>query len=892
MLQLYRANCTTVGRKMSLDIVKFSDESFKAEQYVHSILTQSSEEGVRSFHQALVDAGDAAAADLQRNVYKNYSEFVLISKEISRLETDMWSLRGLLADFTDVNQALLKTIRTEEPSTVEKTTETSQDQDLNTRTATPSSTLAAQSETQNRISQLSTLYDTIEGLSKILPPSPLRYLVRDGSTSRFGESNPSNMNKVLQSVYFYILSDTLVVTTKKRGIISGKNKMVLDKCWSLGDVAIIDVKDSTEVSNAFKILRHPDTFIYRSDTLEEKRSFLTAFKRYTDELMLQKRAALENAKNKQPSATPLEEVVSPTQRETDREERARRALRDDLSNAEVKWLMELSDELDVLVAHRDFDVAVGLIEDARRTLSKSSAETPRVAQIKASLEERTNKLAQLVSMDFANPVATKSQVQANIDKLLRLGMGDQARDFFLTSRTAIIRHRIRLVRFGGDVSIYISDLAQVVFRLTRNTCDWYGGSFRDTTMASGFMKWVAIELENFTQIFRRQVFDCHPSFSVIADCLQHTLEHCKPLKEVGLHIAPMITDALHDDIVRSIEEHSASCVANIVVSLEKDKFVVVDANWLIGKEDEFADITAKVSQSVYELYSILMDFGSDVSVLMSISLYNKIVTCLTDFFSAYVEKLIRSFGETNRNWTYGQRSVMMVNSVFIVDDLLPKVAGQLARRFDRAIPEMEDMGVALKHRVTDLHHTLFIDITHERLTKELWNFPTIDYTSNGGILDSAKPSDNMMRLVEELNKILGALSPTLPRIAMLSRVIDLIFTAMDEPQSWVTPRNTPRRFGFHGVQQLILDINFFLRICEPLVSDRASEAANRVCEKGLRTFFSGQGASATPGGGGAVVKAALKTGDWYDQRVDSVMDLISSEFPHLVALRNASSGST
>ena len=62
---------------------------------------------------------------------------------------------------------------------------------------------------------------------------------------------------------------------------------------------------------------------------------------------------------------------------------------------------------------------------ARETLSKANTETPRVVSIRTDVEERTNRLAKLVSLDLANPVASKVQVQANIDKLLRLGMGDQ-----------------------------------------------------------------------------------------------------------------------------------------------------------------------------------------------------------------------------------------------------------------------------------------------------------------------------------------------------------------------------------------------------------------------------------------------------------------------------------
>lgn len=114
-----------------------------------------------------------------------------------------------------------------------------------TQALSPSSSLAKQSEEQSRSTALSNLYDAIEGLSKILPPNASRHLIRDGSQARFMELNPGNLNKVIQTVHFFLLSDTLLITTKKRGIISGKSRMVLDKCWSLADVAVIDVKDST-----------------------------------------------------------------------------------------------------------------------------------------------------------------------------------------------------------------------------------------------------------------------------------------------------------------------------------------------------------------------------------------------------------------------------------------------------------------------------------------------------------------------------------------------------------------------------------------------------------------------------------------------------------------------
>lgn len=48
-------------------------------------LADTNEEGVRIFHKSLQEARQVVGSDLQKNVYRNYNEFVIISKEISNI---------------------------------------------------------------------------------------------------------------------------------------------------------------------------------------------------------------------------------------------------------------------------------------------------------------------------------------------------------------------------------------------------------------------------------------------------------------------------------------------------------------------------------------------------------------------------------------------------------------------------------------------------------------------------------------------------------------------------------------------------------------------------------------------------------------------------------------
>lgn len=69
--------------------------------------------------------------------------------------------------------------------------------------------------------------------------------------------------------------------------------------------------------------------------------------------------------------------------------------------------------------------------------------------------------------------------------LLQLREGTAARDAFLSARTDLLRKRIRMIGFEGEISVYISELALVTFTSIKHTADWYLASFKDNDMASG-----------------------------------------------------------------------------------------------------------------------------------------------------------------------------------------------------------------------------------------------------------------------------------------------------------------------------------------------------------------------------------------------------------------------
>lgn len=104
---------------------------------------------------------------------------------------------------------------------------------------------------------------------------------------------------------------------------------------------------------------------------------------------------------------------------------------------------------------------------------------------RAKLDQRTHELVSALLHDLSDHAIRKSGVVRTTTWLLRLGQGERARETFLSARGRLVRKRARQIKFEGDISMYISELAMVCFTLIKNTCEWYMAAFKDNRMASG-----------------------------------------------------------------------------------------------------------------------------------------------------------------------------------------------------------------------------------------------------------------------------------------------------------------------------------------------------------------------------------------------------------------------
>ncbi|KAI1320128.1 hypothetical protein EDD11_002100 [Mortierella claussenii] len=661
----------TSDRKPVVEIAQFAKEGFSHEEckgyllilFVVVDLTQNlanaSEETIRNFLQSLKDSKSLAAEDLQENVFKNYNEFVTISKEISALESDMQTLRGLLDDLkttsdnlVDDDDEFLLTAGIEDSAPVvpkRMTVMVSSMSDL----------------TSVWKAQMMALWEGIEGAQKMLPYHPKRHLIRESPS--FVEVNTTT-NKIKHPVHIVLMNDTILIATrKKKTAANSKYKLLGDRCWPLTGITIEDMKDTADIRNAFKITHGNEVFVYKTEKRQEKQTMLVNAKRTTDEMLAKSNESRKKGLSGFTPAMP---------------NRAGMRFRASIttSQPDARWLAEFTDELDVMIAQRELDNAVAGIEKATVMLSQMSLPAAKLEETRKRLDERVSRLSRVIIVDLGQPHITQAAVKRNVGWLERLGCLDQARDVFLNNRTKVVRQRISQVKAKRDPVLHVEELAMIVFTSIKNTSQWFEMSFKDPQMTSALVKWAKQEIEYFAEFYKNIVFGGEQTnFQVIADCAKIATEQCNKLKETGLDLVFVLDTVLMPYLIETIAEHERRCLERMDAIIEHDDFMAMSGEELGS--------TTPLSASMIAFYTVMLQFVNNICLIGSLTLYSRIVDSVAILFKAYVNRTIQVYEE--KGMTDDQRAVVNSNFQFISESFISRVIVQLKHRFDRQIPELE-----------------------------------------------------------------------------------------------------------------------------------------------------------------------------------------------------------
>ncbi|CAK5264323.1 unnamed protein product [Mycena citricolor] len=510
-------------------------DDFDPDIFLKLKLANSTEYELKSLQSSLRNTKDDTASELQRNVFKNYAEFVLISKEISTLENEVLELKESLSEYKSMPSLL----------------------NIPDPTATTSAGLSSyrrSSVADLRImyfNQMQTLHSQIEGSAKFAPTTPGRHVVAEFE-------NVIGLNaatyKATGKVKFVVLDDAVLVARRRRrggdGGTLREGKLVAERCWPLNDMLVLDTKDSPSMTNVLKIRQGKETHVYRTETPGEKKALLTQFRLVAEELAAKKRKEREGEHERRKSMwnggptgdsdrPPLPDWMADlarragdTEQVSDAKEKAER---------DGRWATEWADNLTVSIALREWEKATELVESGKSQLATNTL-------LASKLPPLTAQLTSALLGSLASPTNRKSSVVSLISLLLRLNAGPAARTAFLKMRTAVMQSHVRRIRFEGHVGAYVGDLAVVYFTGIKHTADWFLASFKENEVASAFIDWAKTQIEDYGELFRTQVYSSDVDPKVVDEAMTITYAQSKKLlQEYGLDFRFLFNDVLSEN---------------------------------------------------------------------------------------------------------------------------------------------------------------------------------------------------------------------------------------------------------------------------------------------------------------------------------------------------------
>ena len=487
---------------------------------------------------------DHTASAMKKNVYRNYNQFIYANKEIQNLEAEVYDLKSFLNEEKQILTDL-KAISMGDKLFVDSTKE------------------KALSETNKEM--VNELRMCVEALEENMVMSLDRYLVSAADLIELDQDSYT----FLRIVKFCLFSDAIIlcerVEQSAEAMSIGRKPYFFLTFVELSRAAVVDIKDTAEVRNAFKLFVGKDCIVYECETLSKKEKLL--------ELILSTEEKRKNVmKNKRADARRTKVCRKSLVEKKKMIQKNSSILTELKHNKSLPdWVANMADDLDVYIAERDFEKATELIERANKFLEHQdiAEDYKTMDSLQKELKIRKSLLSEILINDLRSPSLKLVCLHRSVSLLTRLGFRERAREMFLQSRSRLFRHAFRSLKIEGATDLYINKLSRVFFTGLRNTVQEFNISFSDPFSRSDFVCWAVREVEIYGDIFARQVFHVH-NFNSIADCLIIMFSYSKILLEVGLDMNNVARCQLKDQIIESINASSVSALKHLSSFIEAE----------------------------------------------------------------------------------------------------------------------------------------------------------------------------------------------------------------------------------------------------------------------------------------------------------------------------------
>uniref|UniRef100_A0A0A9YHQ1 Exocyst complex component 8 n=1 Tax=Lygus hesperus TaxID=30085 RepID=A0A0A9YHQ1_LYGHE len=628
---------------MSIDqLKKFGSQDFNPEKYVKEVsqVCVGGPELLRHKTKIQLFAEETSQA-LKKNVYKNYMQFIETAREISHLEGEMYQLSHLLSE----QRALLTSMASVPP---------------------PLEVAESSGKEEKRTDTLKTVMEKVEACP-VLTEVEGRDLLHEGDLVELDVLE----NTAIHRCHAYLFTDMVMIATwisDRRG----PAKFKYEKTYELGSLAVVNVRDLGSVKHAFKLLVFPDSRLFQCANHQAREDWLMKFEeakkaKVADVVKKKVQKQISEVEKQPPARTDsIDSGSNPFMWDEDQT-----SLDSKLHQEEPDWLVEASDDLEVLIAQRHFEDAYSLIQRAN-----SYFQDHPVPDIKSKVDVRTQTLIDVLlgelSVDGDKSLqgglrATRRSVRI----LNQLDKSALACELYLKVCSNVLKAQTKRVKREGTTLAYVKRISEVFFSsLAGITGEFQYRAFpSQPSCSSAFVVWASMEVSHFMSHFVKQVFVPQTSLNTLAESVQIVRKAAQQMCEMGLdleyhlegHLITPVTKALAETREKLLDAVRLRCAEDIWRPAKAPRSSL--ASLAPSTEEGAHDLTLN-SLAFIKLYNSLLD---DCLTIAWPDLEHAMSKVLYDVFDAQLKHIAAS---RDNNKFQAQKSLIMKNSRYLLVDFL------------------------------------------------------------------------------------------------------------------------------------------------------------------------------------------------------------------------------
>eukprot|EP01114_Cavostelium_apophysatum_P024606 TRINITY_DN9689_c0_g1_i2.p1 TRINITY_DN9689_c0_g1~~TRINITY_DN9689_c0_g1_i2.p1 ORF type:complete len:661 (+),score=152.21 TRINITY_DN9689_c0_g1_i2:95-2077(+) len=519
---------------------------------------------------------------------------------------------------------------------------------------------------------------------------------------------------------------------------------------------------------------------------------------------------------------------------------------------DLQIIQDAPDDLDAAIAERRFEKAVARIESCRKVLEDPALESTIPAEIKDEIERRIQTLGNVLIADLQSPTVRSRESRKIITLLMRLGMPDKAREVYLDTRSIRIEREIKKLKLEGDISLYISDLARLVFSSINTTCDDFRASFTDQHMMSGFIVWAIGQIEKFGTIFRNQVFRTD-DFSIMGKCLEIAKLHCTLLEGKGLSLLVVLNQMFYPNLVETINDAYRKIEVNMTKQIKTEQWNSTK-QWIYHSDSNSQSTSIQITESAKYLYAASQSLANNIARIATMELVPIISSTFSDLFESYLLQLAEKISSQISD---GQGLSILANSYNVIIDLVPRLTKQVEIKLNKSpIRDFEKLLRKLQSRHQSLQD-LYCSGRAEQLVKTVIDWSENKYSMEK-ISETAPPSKGFLDLFAYLSKLKPLIASTINQRnvrQILTSLIEELALRFADDNFWES-----EHFTDAALQQLVLDLRYFSDAIGDYSTETTMNALNDCMDKAVLAYCKTTGKD---------INSVLKSDEWFAKRISS-----------------------